>query len=282
MKCLNNLVTAINFLAVVEALAIGKRAGLDPAAMVDVLDQSTGMSWISQTHIRQRVISRSFDDPFKLALMLKDIGIAMELARSATCRRRSRRSARSSGAPPGSTPRPRRASASSRAGSSADQNRDQRRRRARLARRTPSADLAMNVLVTGADGLPRQCAASTPCASATASSPPTATTATSPTPEHARRTLRRRPFDRVFHLAAHRQRRRRGRLRRRPARQPRRDDRPARALPAQARRGGPVGALRLRELDRRLRHAAAGAHRRRHARRRRRSATAPTSASASC
>jgi 3-hydroxyisobutyrate dehydrogenase-like beta-hydroxyacid dehydrogenase len=82
MKCLNNLVTACNFLAVVEALAIGKRSGLDPAAMVDVLDQSTGMSWISQTHLRQRVISRSFDDPFKLALMLKDIGIAMQLARS--------------------------------------------------------------------------------------------------------------------------------------------------------------------------------------------------------
>jgi 3-hydroxyisobutyrate dehydrogenase-like beta-hydroxyacid dehydrogenase len=82
MKCLNNLVTALNFLAVSEGLAIGKRYGLDPSAMVDVLDRSTGMSWISQTHIRQRVISRSFDDPFKLALMLKDIGIAMQLARS--------------------------------------------------------------------------------------------------------------------------------------------------------------------------------------------------------
>ena len=48
MKCLNNLVTAINFVAVSEGLAIGKRYGLDPAAMVDVLDQSTGMSWISR------------------------------------------------------------------------------------------------------------------------------------------------------------------------------------------------------------------------------------------
>ncbi len=82
MKCLNNLVTAVNFLAVSEGLVIGKRYGLDPAAMVDVLNQSMGMSWISQTHIRQRVISRTFDDPFKLALMLKDVGIAMELGRS--------------------------------------------------------------------------------------------------------------------------------------------------------------------------------------------------------
>jgi 3-hydroxyisobutyrate dehydrogenase len=81
MKCLNNLITSMNFLALSEGLAIGKRYGLDPAAMVDVLDSSTGMSWVSQTHIRQRVLSRSFDDPFKLALMLKDIGIAMRLAR---------------------------------------------------------------------------------------------------------------------------------------------------------------------------------------------------------
>jgi len=82
MKCLNNLVTSMNFVAVIEGLAIGKRYGLDPTAMVDVLDESTAMSWISRTHIRQRVLSRTFDDPFKLALMLKDIGIATQLARS--------------------------------------------------------------------------------------------------------------------------------------------------------------------------------------------------------
>jgi 3-hydroxyisobutyrate dehydrogenase-like beta-hydroxyacid dehydrogenase len=38
------------------------------------------MSWISQTHIKQRILNRNFDDPFKLELMIKDIGIAMELA----------------------------------------------------------------------------------------------------------------------------------------------------------------------------------------------------------
>ena len=49
--------------------------------MVEVLNESTGGSWITQNHIRQRVLSRSFDDPFKLELMLKDIGIALELGR---------------------------------------------------------------------------------------------------------------------------------------------------------------------------------------------------------
>ena len=40
MKALNNLVSAGGFLIGVEALLIGKRFGLDPAAMVDVLNSS--------------------------------------------------------------------------------------------------------------------------------------------------------------------------------------------------------------------------------------------------
>lgn len=81
MKCLNNLITAITLTATAEGLAIGTRAGLDPAVMTDVLNESTGGSWITRTHIHQRVLNRSFDDPFKLELMLKDMGIALDLAR---------------------------------------------------------------------------------------------------------------------------------------------------------------------------------------------------------
>jgi 3-hydroxyisobutyrate dehydrogenase-like beta-hydroxyacid dehydrogenase len=81
MKCINNLITALTFSATAEGLVIGKRYGLDPSVMVDVLDESTGQSWITKNHIRQRILSRSFDDPFKLALMLKDMGIANALAR---------------------------------------------------------------------------------------------------------------------------------------------------------------------------------------------------------
>ncbi len=83
MKCLNNLVTAMTFIATTEGLAMGKRYGLDPAVMNEVLNESTGGSWITRNHIAQRILSRSFDDPFKLELMCKDIGIAMELAQRA-------------------------------------------------------------------------------------------------------------------------------------------------------------------------------------------------------
>ncbi len=81
MKCINNLVTSITFSATAEGLVIGKSCGLDPAAMLEVMNLSTSQSWITQNHIKQRVLSRSFDDPFKLELMLKDIGIAATLAR---------------------------------------------------------------------------------------------------------------------------------------------------------------------------------------------------------
>jgi len=80
MKSLNNLVTAVTFMATGEVLLAGKRAGLDPDVMVDVLNLSTGGSWISQTHFKQRIFNRAFDDPFRLALMVKDIGIALRAA----------------------------------------------------------------------------------------------------------------------------------------------------------------------------------------------------------
>jgi 3-hydroxyisobutyrate dehydrogenase-like beta-hydroxyacid dehydrogenase len=80
MKSINNLITSVTFLATAEGLVIGKAYGLDPAVMNDVLNESTGMSWISRTHISQRILSRRFDDPFKLDLMVKDINIALRLA----------------------------------------------------------------------------------------------------------------------------------------------------------------------------------------------------------
>ncbi|HEX5419850.1 MAG TPA: NAD-binding protein, partial [Gammaproteobacteria bacterium] len=82
MKSINNLITAMTLLATSEGLALGTRLGLDPNVMTDVLNEATGGSWVSRTHIKQRITSRSFDDPFKLELMVKDIRIALELARS--------------------------------------------------------------------------------------------------------------------------------------------------------------------------------------------------------
>jgi 3-hydroxyisobutyrate dehydrogenase len=81
MKSINNTITAMTLAATAEGLVLGKRLGLDPNVMTDVLNVSTGMSWITQTHIKQRITNRAFDDPFKLELMVKDVRIALELAK---------------------------------------------------------------------------------------------------------------------------------------------------------------------------------------------------------
>jgi len=81
MKALNNLVSAGGFLIGIEALLIGQRFGLDPGLMTDVINASTGMNNSTQKKFRQFVLSRGFDSGFSLDLMVKDLSIALELAR---------------------------------------------------------------------------------------------------------------------------------------------------------------------------------------------------------
>jgi 3-hydroxyisobutyrate dehydrogenase len=81
MTALNNLVSAGGFLIGVEALMIGKRFGLDPSAMVDVLNSSTGMNNSTQKKFKQFVLSGKYNAGFGLDLMVKDLSIALEIGR---------------------------------------------------------------------------------------------------------------------------------------------------------------------------------------------------------
>lgn len=83
MKSLNNLITAVTLTVTTEGLLAGTRAGLDPDVMNQVLDVSTGQSWVSMTHFRQRIFNGRYNDPFKLDLMKKDMDIAMRVAADA-------------------------------------------------------------------------------------------------------------------------------------------------------------------------------------------------------
>jgi 3-hydroxyisobutyrate dehydrogenase len=80
MKTVNNLATAVIWMATAEAMLIGRAHGLDPTAMLEVMNVSTSTNFITQKKMASEVISRKFSDPFKLSLMLKDIGIATTLA----------------------------------------------------------------------------------------------------------------------------------------------------------------------------------------------------------
>jgi len=82
MKALNNLVSAGGFLIGIEALLIGQQFGIDPGLMTDVLNASTGMNNSTQKKFKQFVLSRKFDSGFGLDLMVKDLSIALEVARA--------------------------------------------------------------------------------------------------------------------------------------------------------------------------------------------------------
>ena len=81
MKALNNLVSAGGFLIGIEAMLIGQRFGLDPNVIVDVLNASTGMNNSTSKKFKQFVISRAFNSGFSMDLMLKDVSIALDLAK---------------------------------------------------------------------------------------------------------------------------------------------------------------------------------------------------------
>lgn len=81
MKALNNLVSSAGFLIGIEALLIGSRFGIDPETMVDILNVSTGMNNSTQKKFKQYVLSRKFDSGFAMSLMVKDLTIALGIAR---------------------------------------------------------------------------------------------------------------------------------------------------------------------------------------------------------
>ena len=82
MKALNNFVAGTAFIAVSEALVVGERFGLDPAAMVDIMNVSSGKSFNTEHVAKQHVVSRKFASGFALGLLAKDVGIADALAKA--------------------------------------------------------------------------------------------------------------------------------------------------------------------------------------------------------
>ena len=81
-KALNNLLGATAFAATSEAVLIAERFGLDPKVLVDILNVSTGKSFISELVMKEHVLEGKFATGFKLGLMAKDVQIAADLARA--------------------------------------------------------------------------------------------------------------------------------------------------------------------------------------------------------
>jgi 3-hydroxyisobutyrate dehydrogenase len=79
MKSLNNYIAAATFAASAEALLIGQRFGLDPATMFDIINVSTGRSFVSEMVMKEHVITGKFATGFTVGLLAKDVGIAADL-----------------------------------------------------------------------------------------------------------------------------------------------------------------------------------------------------------
>lgn len=83
MKAINNILLATNILAVGEGLVALAKAGIDPRAAVEVLNASSGRSFVSEALVPERVLTGSWPRLFRLALLEKDAGIAVDAAAAA-------------------------------------------------------------------------------------------------------------------------------------------------------------------------------------------------------
>jgi 3-hydroxyisobutyrate dehydrogenase len=79
MKAANNFVAAATYAATAEALAIGQRCGLDPRMMIDIMNVSTGRSFVSEVVMQEHVLTGRYATGFTLGLLAKDVGIAAAL-----------------------------------------------------------------------------------------------------------------------------------------------------------------------------------------------------------
>lgn len=72
IKAINNMLASVNALAMMEGLAVGVKAGLDPMLIYDVVKASSGASRALET-IPNSLIPRNFEPGFKVQLMNKDL-----------------------------------------------------------------------------------------------------------------------------------------------------------------------------------------------------------------
>ena len=77
VKALNNLMSAANMLVASEALIAGRRFGLDPAVMLEIVNGSSGRSTATENKWPNFVLPEKYDAGFAIRLMVKDIRLAL-------------------------------------------------------------------------------------------------------------------------------------------------------------------------------------------------------------
>jgi len=79
-KAVNQVILAGTYLGVAEGLVLALKAGLDPGQVVEALSGGAAQSWVLANR-SGRMLANEYPLGFKVALHLKDLGIALALAR---------------------------------------------------------------------------------------------------------------------------------------------------------------------------------------------------------
>lgn len=82
-KAVNNFLNAMHLAATAEAMVVGAAAGLDPAQLLAVIQQSSGRSFASEVRFPRIVAGDYMAGSLSSALLLKDLGVYEALASSA-------------------------------------------------------------------------------------------------------------------------------------------------------------------------------------------------------
>jgi 3-hydroxyisobutyrate dehydrogenase-like beta-hydroxyacid dehydrogenase len=80
VKLVNNLISLGCNSASAEGFALGVKAGIDPAVLLEILKVSTGDNWCARQY-PNTVFKGNFEPGFKISLAYKDINLALELGR---------------------------------------------------------------------------------------------------------------------------------------------------------------------------------------------------------
>ena len=80
MKAINNMMACVNALAMMEGLVVGRKAGLDPMTIYEVVKVSSGSSRALE-RIPTNLVPRNFAPGFKVSLMNKDLDTFTAIAK---------------------------------------------------------------------------------------------------------------------------------------------------------------------------------------------------------
>lgn len=81
VKVINQLLAGVHIAAAAEAMALGLREGVDPAALYEVITHSAGNSWMFENRM-PHVLAGDYTPLSAVDIFVKDLGLVLDLARA--------------------------------------------------------------------------------------------------------------------------------------------------------------------------------------------------------